>query len=136
MSAEADRPAAVTVESLDHLVITVRDPEATLGFYVRVLGMERLVFEEGRLALRFGSQKLNVHPADAVIEPRARVPTPGSADLCFLTTTPVDAVIDHLRACGVAVEAGPVMKTGATGPIRSVYFRDPDGNLVEVSNPA
>jgi catechol 2,3-dioxygenase-like lactoylglutathione lyase family enzyme len=136
MSAEAGPPAAVTVESLDHLVITVRDPEATLGFYVRVLGMERLVFGEGRLALRFGSQKLNVHPADAVIEPRARVPTPGSADLCFLTTTPADAVIEHLRACGVAVEAGPVMKTGATGPIRSVYFRDPDGNLVEVSNPA
>ncbi|MEW5789440.1 MAG: VOC family protein [Pseudomonadota bacterium] len=122
------------VASLDHLVLTVADPEASASFYERVLGMERVVFGAGRLALNFGVQKINLHPAEAPLAPHARRPTPGGADLCFISDLPVGAWLDHLAAQDVAVEAGPVPRTGARGPITSVYFRDPDGNLLEVSN--
>lgn len=122
------------IDSLDHLVLTVADIDATIAFYVRVLGMEAVTFGEGRRALSFGCQKINLHPASAPIRPHARTPQAGSADLCFLTAVPLDEVIAHLRACGVAIEEGPVPRTGATGPIRSVYCRDPDGNLIEVAN--
>lgn len=122
------------IDSLDHLVLTVADIDASIAFYVGVLGMEAVSFGAGRRALAFGSQKINLHPATAPLKPHALAPTPGSADLCLITTTPVAEVLGHLEACGVAVEEGPVPRTGAVGPIMSVYFRDPDGNLIEVSN--
>jgi catechol 2,3-dioxygenase-like lactoylglutathione lyase family enzyme len=122
------------IDRLDHLVLTVRDVDATCSFYVRVLGMQLVTFGEARKALAFGRQKINLHQAGREFEPKAALPTPGSADLCLITDVPLDEAIAHLTACGVAVVEGPVMRTGATGPIRSVYFRDPDGNLIEVSN--
>jgi catechol 2,3-dioxygenase-like lactoylglutathione lyase family enzyme len=124
----------IRILSLDHLALTVVDIEATCDFYTRVLGMEVIVFGEGRRALAFGEQKINLHHHGAEFEPKALRPTPGSADLCFLTETPLDEVICHLANCGIAVLEAPVVRKGATGPIRSVYLRDPDGNLVEVSN--
>jgi catechol 2,3-dioxygenase-like lactoylglutathione lyase family enzyme len=122
------------IDRLDHLVLTVRDVDATIAFYQRVLGMEAVSFGAGRRALAFGQQKINLHPASAPLKPHAARPTPGSADLCLITAVPLAGVIAHLAHCGVAVEEGPVARTGATGPILSVYFRDPDGNLIEVSN--
>ena len=124
----------ITLDRLDHLVLTVRDLEATCVFYERVLGMRRERFGAGRIALHFGRQKINLHQAGREFEPKALNPTPGSADLCFLAATPIQDVIAHLMARGVAIEEGPVARTGAQGPITSVYFRDPDGNLIEVSN--
>jgi catechol 2,3-dioxygenase-like lactoylglutathione lyase family enzyme len=122
------------IDAIDHLVLTVRDLQTTIAFYTRVLGVEAVTFGEGRRALAFGAQKINLHEAGREYEPKAAVPTPGSADLCFITTTTPDAVLAYLHACGVQVEAGPVRRTGARGPIVSVYFRDPDGNLLEVSS--
>ena len=124
------------IDSLDHLVLTVRDIDATVDFYQRVLGMEAVTFGAGRRALGFGRQKINLHPASAPLKPHAATPMPGSADLCLLTSIPVAQVIEHLQRQFVTIEEGPVPRTGATGPILSVYFRDPDGNLIEVSNPA
>ena len=121
------------IDRIDHLVLTVRDVEATSAFYTRVLHMEPVTFASGRRALSFGHQKLNLHPADAPISPHAAHPTPGGADLCFIATTPITEVVADLQSLGVAIEEGPVRRTGATGPITSVYFRDPDGNLIEVS---
>jgi catechol 2,3-dioxygenase-like lactoylglutathione lyase family enzyme len=122
------------IERLDHLVLTVADITKTCEFYEKVLGMETVTFGAGRTALSFGQQKINLHQAGMEFEPKAVRPTPGSGDLCFITSTPVAAVIEHLKKAGVAIEEGPVPRTGATGPIQSVYFRDPDGNLIEVSN--
>jgi catechol 2,3-dioxygenase-like lactoylglutathione lyase family enzyme len=124
------------IDSLDHLVLTVRDIDATVDFYQCVLGMEAVTFGAGRRALAFGRQKINLHPASAPLKPHAVTPMPGSADLCLLTSTPIADVVAHLGRLGVTIEEGPVPRTGATGPILSVYFRDPDGNLIEVSNPA
>ena len=124
----------VTIDRLDHMVLTVADIEATCAFYGRVLGMEKVVFAGARTALAFGRQKINLHPAGNEYSPRAAHSVPGSGDLCLITETPLENVIAHLEACGVAIEEGPVAKTGATGPITSVYFRDPDGNLIEVAN--
>jgi catechol 2,3-dioxygenase-like lactoylglutathione lyase family enzyme len=124
----------VKIDRLDHVVLTVRDIEATCSFYSRVLGMTVMTFGEGRKALAFGSQKINLHQQGKEREPKAHRPTPGSADLCFITDTPLRDVIEHLRSCGTSILAGPVERTGATGPIVSVYLRDPDLNLVEVSN--
>ncbi len=122
------------IDSLDHLVLTVADIEATCAFYQRVMGMGVVTFGQGRKALAFGLQKINLHQVGREFEPKAERPTPGSADLCFLTSVPLAEVQRHLLACGVAVTEGPVQRTGAQGPILSVYFRDPDLNLVEVSN--
>ena len=122
------------IDGLDHLVLTVADVGRTRDFYERVLGMEPAVFGEGRYGLAFGSQKINLHEAGREFEPKAAVPTPGSADLCFLANASVAEVIEHLRANGVEILEGPVGRTGATGPIKSVYFRDPDGNLIEVAS--
>ena len=122
------------IDRLDHLVLTVADVEASCAFYQRVLGMDVITFGAGRKALAFGSQKINLHPTGKEFEPKAQRPTPGSADLCFLTTVPLAEVQAHLTACGVTVSEGPVQRTGAQGPILSVYFRDPDLNLIEVSN--
>jgi catechol 2,3-dioxygenase-like lactoylglutathione lyase family enzyme len=121
------------IERLDHLVLTVRDVEASVVFYTQILGMRAITFGDHRRALAFGAQKLNLHPADAPIKPHAAQPTRGSADLCLVTATPIDRVMAELRQAGVAIEQGPVPRTGALGPITSVYFRDPDGNLIEVS---
>jgi catechol 2,3-dioxygenase-like lactoylglutathione lyase family enzyme len=122
------------IDSLDHLVLTVRSIEATCEFYERVLGMQVVTFGDGRKALQFGRQKINLHQAGKEFEPKAVRPTPGSGDLCFITSLPLEQVIAHLRTCNVAIIEGPVSKTGAMGPILSVYVRDPDGNLIEVSN--
>ena len=121
------------IDRIDHVVMTVRDIEATCDFYARVLGMRVITFAGGRKALAFGRQKLNLHQAGREFEPKAEVPTPGSADLCLITATPLAEVAAHLATCGVAILDGPVARTGATGPIRSLYFRDPDRNLIEVS---
>lgn len=129
----APRPG-LRVDRLDHLVLTVRDIEASVAFYERVMGMKAVRFGAGRTALEFGRQKINLHPAASPFAPHADAPVPGSADLCFVIETPVEEAIAHLQREGVAVIQGPVVRTGALGPIRSAYFRDPDGNLIEVSN--
>jgi len=123
------------IDHIDHLVLTVADIEKTVDFYTRVLGMQLVTFGEGRKALAFGNQKINLHQAGREFEPKAERPTPGSADLCFIVATPLDRVIAHLETQGVSIVEGPVQRTGATGPIRSVYLRDPDQNLIELSNP-
>lgn len=122
------------IDYLDHFVLTVSNIEATTTFYTSVLGMGIVTFASDRKALSFGSQKINLHQYQKEFEPKAQQPTPGSADLCFITSTPLSEVINHLTACNVAVIEGPVQRTGATGSILSVYFRDPDMNLIEVSN--
>ena len=122
------------IDRLDHLVLTVRDIDASCAFYARVLGMDVVTFAGGRKALAFGAQKINLHEAGREFEPKAHVPTPGSADLCLIAAVPLNEAIAHLATCGVTIIEGPVTRTGATGPIRSVYFRDPDANLIEVSS--
>lgn len=121
------------IERLDHLVLTVRDIAATCAFYSTVLGMEVVTFGAGRTALAFGQQKFNLHEAGREFEPKADRPTPGSADLCLIADGRLADVIEHLRACAITILEGPVQRTGALGPITSVYFRDPDQNLIEVS---
>jgi catechol 2,3-dioxygenase-like lactoylglutathione lyase family enzyme len=122
------------VSTLDHIVLTVKNINVTVDFYSRILGMEVVNFGEGRKALRFGQQKINLHEYGNEFEPKAHNPLPGSADLCFITKQTLEQVISHLNQCGVAVLEGPVNRTGAIGRIASVYFRDPDLNLIEVSN--
>ncbi len=123
------------IDHLDHLVLTVADIDATCAFYRRVLGMDVVAFGNGkRVALAFGRQKINLHASGREFEPKADQPTPGSADLCFITAVPLADVVAHLNAETVPIIEGPVRRTGATGPILSVYFRDPDRNLIEVSN--
>ncbi len=121
------------IDRIDHLVLTVRDIDATCAFYSRVLGMRSVTFAGGRKALEFGAQKLNLHQAGKEFEPKAARPTPGSIDVCLISAVPLAEVVAHLGRCGVAIIEGPVARTGAQGPIRSVYFRDPDMNLIEVS---
>jgi catechol 2,3-dioxygenase-like lactoylglutathione lyase family enzyme len=121
------------IDRIDHIVLTVRDLAASCDFYTRTLGMKRIEFE-GRLALQFGAQKINLHRAGHEFEPKAKTATPGSGDFCLITSMPLRHVIAHLTACGIAIELGPVPRTGAQGAMRSIYFRDPDGNLVEVAN--
>ncbi|HEX6566928.1 MAG TPA: VOC family protein [Chthoniobacterales bacterium] len=122
------------IDRIDHLVLTVADVAQTCEFYQRVLGMETVIFGAGRKALTFGQQKINLHQAGKEFEPKAVKPTPGSGDLCFIASTPLPEVIQHLKGEGIDIVEGPVARTGATGPMQSVYFRDPDGNLIEVSN--
>ena len=124
----------VIIQALDHMVLTVADIDASCEFYGRVLGMEKIVFAGGRVALGFGKQKINLHPAGNEYDPRAKNAVPGSGDFCLITETPLRDVIAHLEASGVAIIEGPVDKIGAAGALKSVYFRDPDDNLVEVSN--
>ena len=125
---------AIAIDRIDHIVLTVFDLDRTIDFYARVLGMEPVTFAGGRRGLAFGRQKLNLHQAGREFEPKALRPAPGAIDLCFLASTPIEQVIAALREAKVAIIEGPVPKTGATGPMLSVYFRDPDGNLIEVSN--
>ncbi|MGJ3348960.1 VOC family protein [Morganella sp. Je.2.23] len=125
----------MTVSHLDHLVLTVADIEKTCDFYRRVLGFSVVTFRGDRKALVFGRQKINLHQAGHEFLPNADKPVPGSADLCFLTGTPVEQTLAHLAKENVVTEEGPVERTGATGPIISVYFRDPDLNLIEIGLP-
>jgi catechol 2,3-dioxygenase-like lactoylglutathione lyase family enzyme len=124
----------IQIERLDHLVLTVHDIQATCAFYERVLGMEIVTFGSGRYALQFGQQKINLHQAGKEFEPKAARPTPGSADLCFITSVPLTHFIAHIQACDIEIVEGPVARTGAQGPIESVYIRDPDENLIEIAN--
>ncbi len=122
--------------SVDHIVLTTQDLERCLDFYTRVLGMTLEHYGAGRIALRFGPHKFNVHPPGFDAGIKARVPTPGSLDLCFLAAAPLNEVIARLKACEIAIEEGPSVRTGARFQIRSVYVRDPDGNLIEISEAA
>ncbi|GAA2788195.1 VOC family protein [Saccharopolyspora taberi] len=122
------------INHLDHLVLTVADPARTIAFYTQVLGMEETTFNGGRKALSFGTSKINLHQAGNEFEPKAHRPTPGSADLCFVADDPLDQIVTELESAGVPIEEGPVTRTGAVGTIVSVYVRDPDDNLIEISN--
>lgn len=122
------------IDGLDHLVLTVKDIEASCRFYTTVLGMEVVTFNGERRALSFGSQKINLHEQGKEFEPKALRPTPGSADLCFFTSVPLDEMMSHLAVCGVEPLEGPVRRTGSIGPLLSVYIRDPDMNLIEIAN--
>jgi len=122
------------INRLDHLVLTVADIDVTVDFYTRVLGMEVVTFREGRKALTFGTSKINLHQVGHEFEPKALRPTAGSADICLIVDEPIDEVMAELAAHGIAVEEGPVGRTGATGEIVSCYVRDPDQNLIELSN--
>ncbi|APV52151.1 VOC family virulence protein [Betaproteobacteria bacterium GR16-43] len=124
----------LAIDRVDHIVLTCHDVDRTVAFYEKALGMQPVTFAGGRRGLAFGKQKFNLHQAGREFEPKALKPAPGAIDLCLITLTPLEEAIAHLKACGVTIIEGPVEKTGATGPILSVYFRDPDGNLVEVSN--
>jgi catechol 2,3-dioxygenase-like lactoylglutathione lyase family enzyme len=124
------------IDHIDHIVLTTRDKRACIRFYTELLGMKLVTFKtatEERLALAFGEQKINLHEWGHEYKPHAHVPVPGSLDLCFIAAVPLDEVVDKLRAAGIKIIEGPVRKTGAIGPIRSVYVRDPDLNLVEIS---
>ncbi len=119
---------------IDHIVLTVQDIEASVQFYTSVLGMVSEVYADSRIALKFGQQKINLHQYQNEFEPKAKRPTPGAADLCLITETDIDSAIRTITQQGVTIIEGPVKRTGATGDILSIYFRDPDGNLIEISN--
>lgn len=121
------------IDHLDHLVLTTVEPAACQDFYTRVMGMRLETFGEGRVAFRFGNQKINLHVRGREYEPKAHLPVPGALDLCFISAFPLDEVVDHLRRQRWPIVEGPVQRTGATGLIRSVYIRDPDLNLIEIS---
>jgi catechol 2,3-dioxygenase-like lactoylglutathione lyase family enzyme len=121
------------IDHLDHLVLTTIDRDDCVDFYTRVLGMQLQSFGAGRLALSFGRQKINIHERGREFEPKAHLPVPGALDLCFIADRPLGAVIEHLQACAWPILDGPVERSGATGRIRSVYVRDPDLNLIEIS---
>jgi catechol 2,3-dioxygenase-like lactoylglutathione lyase family enzyme len=124
------------IHHLDHLVLTTRDKEKCIEFYTKVLGMSLETFGAGRVAFKFGEQKINLHGYGKEFLPKANVPTPGSLDLCFIASMPLEQVIAHLQKMNVTIEEGPVARTGANWPIRSVYVRDPDLNLIEISEKA
>jgi catechol 2,3-dioxygenase-like lactoylglutathione lyase family enzyme len=126
----------IHLSHLDHLVLTVANIEATCSFYERVLGMRRAWFGDGRTALHFGNQKINLHAADNPIDPNVKHATPGSADLCFITTSPIEEVVRHLKAEGIRIITGPTERAGARARLTSVYFYDPDQNLIEVATEA
>lgn len=121
------------IDHLDHIVLTTRDKDACIHFYTVVLGMSLETFGAGRIAFKFGAQKINVHEAGREFLPHATAPTPGALDLCFIATTTLDAAMASLAGHQVNIEQGPVARTGATGPLRSIYLRDPDGNLIEIA---
>ena len=122
------------VNKIDHLVLTTSDIEQTINFYTTILGMELITTEDERKALRFGKQKINLHKAGQKISPHARHPMPGSTDLCFITETSIEQVVEHLNSCGIIILEGPAKRIGATGALLSIYIQDPDGNLIEISN--
>lgn len=120
--------------SIDHIVLTVKDINRTIQFYENIMNMGKEEFGDGRVALKFGNQKINLHEYKNEFEPKANIPLPGSEDLCFITETKLEEAIFHIESKGIKILEGPVKRTGAVGPILSFYFRDPDGNLIEVSN--
>jgi len=122
------------ITAIDHIVLTVKDIEATVQFYESVLGMASETFGNGRVALKFGNQKINLHKHGQEFEPKAHKPVPGSEDLCFITETKLDVAMEHVKNLGITILEGPVARTGAVGSIVSFYFRDPDENLIEVAN--
>lgn len=122
------------IDIIDHLVLTVQNLEVTCKFYSHVLGMEVITFDDNRKALKFGEQKINLHEVDREFEPKALAPTPGSADICLVTSVTLEQAIAHLKSCNVPILTEPVTRIGAKGNIQSIYFRDPDGNLIELSN--
>jgi catechol 2,3-dioxygenase-like lactoylglutathione lyase family enzyme len=124
---------SIKIARIDHLVLTVKDIEATSAFYTRVLGFEIVTFKQGRKALVFGDQKFNLHEVGKEFEPKAAHPMPGAIDICLVSEIPLDEAQAHIESCGVKIIEGPVERTGAVGPIRSIYFRDPDLNLIEIS---
>ena len=124
------------IDHLDHIVLTTARTRECIDFYTRVLGMRLERFGEGRMALKFGEQKINLHEKGREFEPKATAPAPGALDFCFIASLPLDQVMARLAAAGIPLVEGPVMKTGACYPVRSVYVRDPDGNLVEISERA
>ena len=124
----------INIKSIDHIVMTCGSIEKTIAFYTSALGMKVHRFGQGRYALRFGEQKINLHQAGKEFEPKARVPTPGSVNICFITETPIDEVKNQLESNGINILVGPIEKSGALGKINSIYFQDPDKNLIEVSN--
>lgn len=121
------------IDHLDHLVLTCTDQARTVRFYTEVMQMQLETFGAGRIAFRFGHQKINLHVRGSEFEPKAHLPVPGALDLCFIASVPLEAVIEHVRACNEPIVEGPVMRTGATQKIRSIYLRDPDFNLIEIS---
>lgn len=125
--------ASISIARIDHIVLTVKDIAATIAFYTQVLGMQETTFGPGRRALSFGNQKINLHEAGKELELKAKTPTPGSADLCFVADGALAHVISTLNQRGIPIEVGPVARTGALGAMQSVYLRDPDGNLIEIS---
>lgn len=121
------------IDRIDHLVLTVSDISTTIRFYEEVLGFSAVTFKQNRKALIFGAQKINLHQQEMEFEPKASRPTPGSADLCFITSTPINDAVSEILQAGIPIVEGPVERTGATGEIMSIYIRDPDGNLIEIS---
>ena len=126
----------MNIINIDHIVLTVKDIDTTVQFYESALGMTMETFGESRVSLKFGNQKINLHRQSQEFEPKSNQPTPGSGDLCFITDTKLEVAMNHVKSKGVEILEGPVTKTGATGAIISFYFRDPDGNLIEVANHA
>lgn len=124
----------MNINKIDHIVLTVKNIDATVAFYTSVMGMSVETFGEGRVALKFGQQKINLHEYGNEFEPKSNTPVPGSADLCFISTTPLKEAIQHVKDKKVNILEGPIARTGALGSILSFYFRDPDLNLIEVSN--
>jgi len=124
----------MNIVNIDHIVLTVKNIADTVRFYESVLGMNKETYGEGRIALKFGNQKINLHKYGKEFEPKAAKPVPGSEDLCFVTDTKLEVAMDYVKSKGIKILAGPVTRTGATGKIKSFYFRDPDGNLIEVAN--
>ena len=122
------------IDSIDHFVLTVQSVEASVEFYSTVLNMKVTTFSGDRKSLHFGKQKINLHQAGEELAPHATEPVPGSQDFCLISSTPLDEIIEHVKSCGVQIIEGPGNRTGAIGEIHSIYFRDPDGNLVEIAN--
>lgn len=131
---QSDSHDAIEIDGIDHIVLTVANIEMTVAYYERVLGMKAETFGEGRRALTFGRQKFNLHQVGKEFEPKAKAPTPGSVDLCLIAKTPLAKVVTRLKELNITIEQGPIKRTGATGGILSVYIRDPDQNLIEISN--
>ena len=124
----------MNIVCIDHIVLTVRNIANTVEFYESVLGMSQEIYDDGRIALKFGNQKINLHEYGKEIEPKASQPIPGSEDLCFITDTRIEVAMESVKSKGIYILEGPVKRTGATGSIISFYFRDPDGNLIEIAN--
>lgn len=131
--AETSLTGKKLIKQIDHVVITTENETECIHFYTNTLGMKLEIFGEGRRAFCFGNQKINLHVKGKEFEPKAAKPTPGALDICFITDRPIEQVVDDLSASGVRIVEGPVQRTGANGPIVSVYIRDPDQNLIEIS---